>query len=159
MAEQPAGVGTAVGDGLSAERPADVPVPGAVAPGGELVPRWLVNLAELGWRVLAVSGLLVVIWFAVTLMWTVTASIAVAVVVSAVFAPLVLRLRAQGRSRTAAAGIVWPTAILTVGGILLVSCSRSCPTWPIWSAPRDGSGHAAGTPGRAVHPRLHMTDQ
>ncbi len=120
MAEQPAGVGKAVGDGLPAERPADAPVPGAGTPGGELVPRWLVDLAELGWRVLAVAGLLVVIWFAVTLMWTVTASIAVAVVVSAVFAPLVLRLRAQGRSRTGAAGIVWLTAILTVGGILLV---------------------------------------
>jgi predicted PurR-regulated permease PerM len=89
-------------------------------PGTEIVPRWLVDLAELGWRVLAVAGLLVVVWYAVTLMWTVTASIAIAVVVSAVFAPLVLRLRARGRSRTAAAGIVWATAILSIGGILLV---------------------------------------
>jgi predicted PurR-regulated permease PerM len=89
-------------------------------PGGELVPRWLVDLAELGWRVLAVAGLLAVVWYGVTLMWTVAASIAVAVVVSAVFAPLVLRLRARGRTRTAAAGIVWLTAILSIGGILLL---------------------------------------
>ena len=44
----------------------------------------------------------------------------VAVVISAVFAPFVLRLRARGRSRTAAAGIVWAAAILVIGGILLV---------------------------------------
>ena len=85
-----------------------------------LVPAWLVNFAELGWRLLAVAALVVAIWYVATLIWTVTASIAVAVVVSAVFAPLVLRLRARGRSRTAAAGIVWATAIMTVGGVLLL---------------------------------------
>ena len=68
-----------------------------------LVPEWLDNLAALGWRVLAVAALAVVRWFLATLLWTVTASIAVAIIVSAVFAPFVLRLRARGRSRTAAA--------------------------------------------------------
>ena len=53
---------------------------------------------------------------------TVAASIIVAIVVAAVFAPMVLRLRAQGRSRTAAAGVVWVTAIVVilVIGLLLV---------------------------------------
>ena len=85
-----------------------------------LVPEWLDNLASLSWRVLAVAGLAVVLWFLATLLWTVTASIAVAIIVSAVFAPFVLRLRAGGRSRNAAALIVWATAILVIGGVLLL---------------------------------------
>jgi predicted PurR-regulated permease PerM len=86
----------------------------------QLVPAWLANLAALGWRILVVAALVVVAWYLATLIWTVTASIAVAVVVAAVFAPLVLRLRAEGRSRTMAAGIVWATAVLTIGGVLLL---------------------------------------
>ncbi len=93
-------------------------VPGTAWRG--LVPEWLVNLAELGWRVLAIAALLVVLWLVGSFLGTVTASIAVAIVVAAVFAPLVLRLRAGGRSRTAAAGIVWATAILVITGALLV---------------------------------------
>jgi predicted PurR-regulated permease PerM len=85
-----------------------------------LVPRWLVNLAELGWRVLAIAALVVVLWFVGTTLWTVTASIAVAIIVSAVLAPFVLRLRDQGRSRTAAAGIVWAVSLLVVTGVLLL---------------------------------------
>jgi predicted PurR-regulated permease PerM len=85
-----------------------------------LVPEWLDNLASLSWRALAVAGLAVVLWFLATLLWTVTASVAVAIIVSAVFAPYVLRLRAGGRSRNAAALIVWATAILVIGGVLLL---------------------------------------
>jgi predicted PurR-regulated permease PerM len=85
-----------------------------------LVPDWLVNLAELGWRVLAIAGLVVVLWIAGTILWTVTASMAVAIIVSAVLAPYVLRLRARGRSRTAAAGMVWAAALLVVAGVLLL---------------------------------------
>jgi predicted PurR-regulated permease PerM len=84
------------------------------------VPEWLDNLASLSWRVLAVAGLAVVLWYLATLLWTVTASVAVAIIVSAVFAPYVLRLRARGRSRNAAALIVWATAILVIGGVLLL---------------------------------------
>ncbi len=91
---------------------ADEPVP--------LVPEWLSNVAALGWRVLIVAALVVVAAYVLTLLWTVTASIAVAVIVSAVFAPFVLRLRAGGRSRTASAAIVWATAILVIGGLLLL---------------------------------------
>jgi putative heme transporter len=85
-----------------------------------IVPGWLANLAALGWRVLAVAGMLIVIWFLGTLLWTVTASVAVAIVVAAVFAPLVLRLRVGGRSRNAAAAIVWAAAILTISAALLL---------------------------------------
>ena len=95
--------------------------PMASVPGApELVPDWLVNLAALGWRVLAIAALVVALWYVGSVLWMVTASIAVAVVISAVFAPFVLRLRARGHSRTAAAGIVWAAAILTIGGVLLL---------------------------------------
>ena len=53
-------------------------------------------------------------------LWTTTASIIVAGVVSAVFAPIVIRLREQGRSRNAAAGVVWVAAIGIIAGLLLI---------------------------------------
>jgi predicted PurR-regulated permease PerM len=85
-----------------------------------LVPEWLENLAALGWRVLVVVAVAVALWYVARLLWTATASIAVAIVVSAVFAPVVLRLRDRGRSRNAAAAIVWAAAMLTVMGALLL---------------------------------------
>ena len=85
-----------------------------------VVPGWLENLAALSWRILAVVAFAVVAWYLGQLVWTVTASIAVAIVVSAVFAPFVLRLRDGGRSRNAAAGIVWAVAILVIAGTLLL---------------------------------------
>ncbi len=87
---------------------------------GPAVPEWLQNLGSLSWRVLVVVGFLVVLWFMATAISVATASIAVAIVVAAVFAPFVLRLRDRGRSRNAAAAIVWATAILVIGGVILV---------------------------------------
>jgi predicted PurR-regulated permease PerM len=84
------------------------------------VPSWLGNLAALSWRVLVIIGLVVVLWLVATAIWTATASIAVAIVVAAVFAPFVLRQRDRGRSRNAAAGIAWAAAILSIGGLLLI---------------------------------------
>jgi predicted PurR-regulated permease PerM len=110
-------VGAAPGTPL----PAAVPVVGTLADlPAAIVPDWLVNLAALGWRLLAIAALLVVLWMLCTLLWTVTAAIAVAVVVSAVFAPVVLRLRGRGRSRTAAAAIVWVIALLVIIGVSLL---------------------------------------
>ena len=83
-----------------------------------MVPPWLSNLASLSWRILAVLGVIVVAWLVITVLWTVAAAIAVAVVISAVLAPFVLRLRAQGRSRTASAGIVWLVAVVVSIGLI-----------------------------------------
>ena len=65
-------------------------------------------------------ALLVVLWYIGTLIWTVTASIALTIVIAAVLAPYVLRLRDGGRSRTAAAAIVWVVALLVGIGLLLL---------------------------------------
>jgi predicted PurR-regulated permease PerM len=83
------------------------------------VPAWLADIAALGWRVLVVLALLVVVALAARQLWVVTATIVLSVVVSAVLAPSVLRLRARGRSRNASALIVWATGML-VGLALLV---------------------------------------
>ena len=91
----------------------DAPAAGETAVSGHLVPHWLVNLAALGWRVLAIAGLVLALGAITATLWNVTASILVAVIVSAVFAPLVLRLRDRGRSRTASAtrdSVVQPLA-------------------------------------------------
>ncbi len=85
-----------------------------------VVPEWLSNLAALSWRVLAIAGFVLASWLLASLLWTVTASIAVAVVVAAVFAPIVVRLRAQGRSRAAAAAIVWAVAMLVIAAVTLL---------------------------------------
>jgi len=106
-------------DGAAAPISGSAPGPShALTESSDLVPEWLVNLAAVGWRVLAIAALVAVSWYLATILWTVVASIAVAIVVAAVFAPLVLRLSDQGRSRGAAAGIAWVTAIATVVGLL-----------------------------------------
>ncbi|HEY4752293.1 MAG TPA: AI-2E family transporter [Candidatus Limnocylindrales bacterium] len=89
------------------------------APDGEaVVPAWLANLASLGWRLLAIAGLVAVLWSLAVVLWTVTASIAIAVVVAALFAPWTLALRKRGRSRNAAAAIVWVGAIVAVVAVI-----------------------------------------
>jgi predicted PurR-regulated permease PerM len=85
-----------------------------------IVPPWLVALAELGWRVLVITVLVVVLALAATVVWTVVAAIVLTIVVAAVFAPMVLRFRAGGHSRNGAAGIVWATIMLVGIAILLL---------------------------------------
>src|SRR3954447_19776809 len=84
----------------------------------EISPDWLNNLAALGWRLLAIAAFVVVALYMGQVLWAVTGSIAVAIVISAVFAPYVLRIRASGRSNAAAAGIVWLIALVVVGGLI-----------------------------------------
>ena len=91
----------------------------AVTP-ATLVPDSLVNIAALGWRVLAIAAVVVVLWLLGSLLWTVTASVAVAIVVAAFFAPYALSLRRRGRSPAAAAGIVWVVALAIVVGVLVL---------------------------------------
>ena len=84
------------------------------------VPAWLRNTADLGWRVLVISALIIVLWFVAKFFWVVTASVAVGIVITAVFAPAVLRLRDQGRSRNSAALIVWTISLLVICAAVLV---------------------------------------
>ncbi len=117
------------GAGIQARPPLDAEAPeaGQTAASSQLVPHWLINLAALGWRVLAVAGFLLVLGAITVTLWTVTASILVAIIVSAVFAPLVLRLRDGGRSRTASAAIVWAAAVVSIGGVLVLLVAAFLP--------------------------------
>ena len=87
------------------------------------------------------------------MLWVVTASILVAIVIAAFFAPYALRLRARGRSRTAAAAIVWVVALAIVGGALLLLGLAMLPY--VVELVRDLDAGRATAPGgsrRAEHP-------
>src|SRR4051794_21675097 len=88
---------------------------------GGAVPPWLANSAAVGWRIIAIALFVGAILLLAKLLWIVTATIAVGVVVAAVFAPAVERLRAGGRSRNGAALIVWAASfgVITLAVVVL----------------------------------------
>ena len=85
-----------------------------------LVPTWLENLAELGWRVLVIVAFVIALAYLGSLIRNVVASIALAILVAVIMAPLVLKLRDGGRSRNKAAGIAWLVVIGVGLGLLLL---------------------------------------
>ena len=121
--------------------------------GDGLVPGWLERLAAVGWRLLATIALgLVLLWIAV-LLGTVTASILVAAIVAATFAPFVLALRDRGWSRIKAAAAVFVGAML----VILATLVDHRPGLPAGD-PVGCRGHhhagsrAQGPPGQRQHP-------
>jgi len=86
------------------------------------VPGWLAYLAATGWRTLAVLGLGVVLFAAAVYLLSVTLSVLVAILVAAAASPIVIRLRAAGRSRTIAAALGSLAGIgVVVVGLLFVA--------------------------------------
>jgi predicted PurR-regulated permease PerM len=85
-----------------------------------LAPDWLVNLAALGWRVLVTAILAIVLLAIAWQLATVTASVLVAVIIAATFAPFALALRDRGWSRTAAAGVVTIGAVVVLGATVVL---------------------------------------
>ena len=88
--------------------------------GSELVPGWLVRLAAIGWRLLAATALGLVLIYMCVVLSTVTASILVAAIVAATFAPYVLALRNRGWSRIKAAAAVFLVAATVILATLVV---------------------------------------
>ena len=86
----------------------------------ELVPDWLEHLAALSWRVLAIAALGLVLVYLAGVLGTVTASILVALIVAATFAPYVVALRDRGWSRIKAAAAVFLGAFVVIGVTLLL---------------------------------------
>lgn len=83
-----------------------------------MVPRWLERAGAFSWRIAVLIALgAVLTWLAFTL-GTVTASVIVALIVAATFAPLGLGLRRRGWSGTASAAAVTGAAVLA-GGLLI----------------------------------------
>jgi predicted PurR-regulated permease PerM len=92
----------------------------ALPPDDGLVPGWLQRLAAIGWRLLAAIALgLVLLWIAV-LLSTVTASVLVAAIIAATFAPFVLALRDRGWSRIKAAAAVFLAAAAVILATLII---------------------------------------
>src|SRR4051794_1855747 len=85
-----------------------------------LVPGWLVRLAAVGWRLLAAFALALVLILIARTLFTVTASILVAAIVAATFAPFVLALRDRGWSRIKAAAVVFLGAMAVIIATIVV---------------------------------------
>jgi len=96
------------------------PAPDGKAGGESSVPPWLVRLGAIGWRSLVVLALAIVLIWIAWLLGTVTASIALALILSAAFAPLVIRLRGEGWSRARAAAVATVAAVAILGLVLAV---------------------------------------
>lgn len=87
-------------------------------PSPAIVPRALHRAGAIAWRVLVVVALLAIaIWLAFVL-GTVTASILVALIVGATFAPVTRRLRSRGWSRAKASAVVTVSAVLIAGAVI-----------------------------------------
>ena len=89
-------------------------------PAHDLVPGWLERLAAIGWRLLAAILLGLVLLYIAVQLWTVTASILVAAIVAATFAPYVLGLRNRGWSRIKAAAAVFLGAAFVIIATLII---------------------------------------
>ena len=85
--------------------------------GADLVPVWLVRLAAVGWRVLVTLAFGFVLLALAITVGTVTASVLVALIVAATFAPYVDALRRRGWASTKAAAAVSVGALAIVGGV------------------------------------------
>lgn len=94
--------------------------PDAAAAPEPWVPFWLVRLGATGWRVFVVLALAIVLLEIAILIGTVTAAVAVALVLSAAFAPLVVRLREGGWAPTKAAAVATLASVAVIGLVLLV---------------------------------------
>jgi putative heme transporter len=88
--------------------------------GDDLVPGWLERLAAIGWRLLATILLGLVLLYIAAELWTVTASILVAAIIAATFAPYVLNLRQRGWSRIKAAAAVFLGAAFVIVATLII---------------------------------------
>jgi predicted PurR-regulated permease PerM len=88
------------------------------APAPSIVPLPLLRAGAIAWRLLAVVGLLAILVWLAFLLGTVTASILVALIVGATFAPVTRSLRARGWSRAKAAAVVTTAAVLLAGIVI-----------------------------------------
>jgi predicted PurR-regulated permease PerM len=89
-------------------------------PRPHMVPVWLHRAGAFAWRFLAIAAFTAVLISVAFLLGTVTASILVALMIAAIFAPMTRRLRASGWSRTKAAAAVTGAAFLVAIAALVV---------------------------------------
>ena len=83
-----------------------------------LVPPPLHRAGAIAWRLLVVVALLAIVIWLSFLLGTVTASILVALIVGATFAPVTRGLRARGWSKAKASAVVTVSAVLVAGAVI-----------------------------------------
>ena len=94
------------------------------------VPRWLQRAGAFSWRIAVLFALgAVLTWLAFTL-GTVTASVIVALIVAATFAPLGQALRRRGWSASASAAAVTGAAVVVAGALIVLLVLAFAPYVP-----------------------------
>jgi predicted PurR-regulated permease PerM len=88
--------------------------------GSGIVPIWLSHLAGLSWRLVVVAALGLALFLLAAQLFIATASVVLAAIVAATFAPWVLALRRRGWSRTRAAAVVTFGAVIVITAVLLL---------------------------------------
>jgi putative heme transporter len=88
--------------------------------GSGIVPIWLNHLAGLSWRLVVVAALGFALFLLAAQLFVATASVLLAAIVAATFAPWVMGLRRRGWSRTRAAAVVTFGAVLVIATALLL---------------------------------------
>lgn len=103
------------------------------------VPRWLQRAGAFSWRIAVLFALgAVLTWLAFTL-GTVTASVIVALIVAATFAPLGQALRRRGWSASASAAAVTGAAVVVAGALIVLLVVAFAPYLPgLVAAIEDG---------------------
>jgi predicted PurR-regulated permease PerM len=94
------------------------------------VPLWLQRIGAFSWRIVVLVALAAVLIWIAFLLGTVTASVIVALIVAATFAPIGLRLRERGWSATASAAAVTGAAVLVAAGLILLLALTFVPYIP-----------------------------
>ncbi len=94
------------------------------------VPAWLHRAGAISWRFLAIAGLGAVLIWTAFLLGTVTASVLLALIVSATVAPLVRRLRARGWSKSGSAAAMTAAALGVGLGVVLLLLLALVPDMP-----------------------------
>jgi predicted PurR-regulated permease PerM len=89
-------------------------------PSPVLVPGWLVRSGAVGWRILALLGMVVVAGLVLAAIPVSATATLISLVLAAALAPTALRLRAAGRSRTVAAAITFGAAAVLIVGVAIL---------------------------------------
>ena len=99
-------------------------------PAATVVPAWLHRAGAISWRFLAIAGLGAVLIWTAFLLGTVTASVLLALIVSATVAPMVRRLRARGWSESGSAAAMTAAALGIGVGVFLLLLLALLPDMP-----------------------------
>jgi putative heme transporter len=108
---------------------------------GPRVPQGLITASEWGWRALVLVGVVAVLWWLLTYFSAVSVPLAVAVLLTALLAPLKGLLRAWKWPRALAAAVSLAVLALVVVGVFAAIGTQVAKEWPeLWTQAAAGVG-------------------